>query len=511
MDERITHLEDLIGRTLVFGIPGPRLKTRDVELFRKTRAGGLILYRINFESPEQIRRLIGDLEEALGRRLLVAMDHEGGRVVMAGAGVTVFPDSMAFGRGGSARDTAAQGGIEARELRRLGIDVNFAPVVDVLTDEYSPNIGIRSYGDDPRRVAALAAARIRAMQAAGVSACAKHFPGLGPATLDPHLDLPVIEAGWGELRRRHLVPFEAAVRAGVDMVMSSHPLYPNLDPAGVPATFSRRIVTGVLRGELGFKGVAVSDDLEMGALRRFGGPGPSAVRAAQAGHDLILCCHQADSQLRIFRDLRDGYKSGELRLEDLEKSVERISALRAWKSPRFAPGAPHLEPGADALASRVARRAVTVAGLLRPLDERTSKVCIVFPRLSEPADKIFVEQDLLDEKAFLKKATAHTPVKKTLCIVPLNPGPSDVRRAVAAARAAHRTVFFCYEARLMPGCRRMLDALQRAAQDFVVVLLRSPYDRALVRPDVPTVTAFGYRRCQIEACLEKIFPAGPKR
>jgi hypothetical protein len=86
-----------------------------------------------------------------------------------------------------------------------------------------------------------------------------------------------------------------------------------------------------------------------------------------------------------------------------------------------------------------------------------------------------------------------------------------VRRAVAAARAAHRTVFFCYEARLMPGCRRMLDALQRAAQDFVVVLLRSPYDRALVRPDVPTVTAFGYRRCQIEACLEKIFPAGPKR
>jgi beta-N-acetylhexosaminidase len=510
MDERITHLEDLIGRTLVFGIPGPRLTVRDVKLFRETRAAGLILYRINYESPDQIRKLIGDLEEALGRRLLVTMDHEGGRVVMLGGGVTVFPDNLAFGHGGSPRDTAEQGRIEARELRRLGIDVNFAPVVDVLTDDYSPNIGIRSYGDDPRRVAALAAGRIKTMQAAGVSACAKHFPGLGPATLDPHLDLPVIRVGWGELRRRHLVPFETAVRAGVDMVMSSHPLYPNLDGTRVPATFSRRIVTGVLRGDLGFRGVAVSDDLEMGALRRFGGPGPSAVRAVQAGHDLILCCHRADFQRRIYRDLRDGYKTGALRLEDLEKSVERISALRAWKSPRFAPGTPAPEPGAEALARRVARRAVTVTGLLRPLDERKSKVCIVFPRLSEPADKIFVEEDLLDEKAFLKTATAHAPVNKDICIVPLNPKLLDVRRAVAAARAADRTVFFCYETRLMPGCRRMLDALQRASKNLVVVLLRSPYDRSFVRPGVPVVTAFGYRLCQIKACLEKIFPARPR-
>ena len=213
MNERISHLDDGIGRTLMFGIPGTRLRAADVKLFRDTRAGGLILYRINYESPGQIRRLIGDLEEALGRRLLTAMDHEGGRVIMAGGGVTVFPDSLAFGRGGTARDTAEQGRIEARELRRLGVDVNFAPVVDVLTDEYSPNIGIRSYGEDHARVAALAAARIKSMQASGVSACAKHFPGLGPATLDPHLALPVIKIARNELRRRHLVPFEAAVRA----------------------------------------------------------------------------------------------------------------------------------------------------------------------------------------------------------------------------------------------------------------------------------------------------------
>jgi beta-N-acetylhexosaminidase len=341
-------------------------------------------------------------------------------------------------------------------------------------------------------VAALAASRIKAMQSSGLSACAKHFPGLGPATLDPHLKLPVI--GFD---RRHLIPFEAAVRVGVDAIMSSHPLYPKLDPSRVPATFSRRIMTSLLRGELGFKGVAVSDDLEMGALRRFGGPGPSAVRASQAGHDLILCCHREEYQRQVFLNLREGYKSGVLRLEDLEKSVGRISALRVWKSTRFAPGAP--VPEGDALARTVAERAVTVTGPLVPFPG--AEICVVFPRLSEPAASIFVEKELLDEKAFLKEKTPGA----NSCIVPLNPGPSDVRRAVQAARAADRTVFFCYEARLMPGCRRLLAALQKSARNLVVALPRSPYARSLVRPALPPVTALVYRRCQIEACIKKVF------
>ena len=121
------------------------------------------------------------------------------------SGVTVFPDNLAFGAVGSSRGPRTQGSIEGRELRRLGIDVTFSPTVDVLTDAFSPNIGIRSYGRDPKLVARLASARIRAIQREGLSACAKHFPGLGPATLDPHLDLPTISVGWAELRRRRCV------------------------------------------------------------------------------------------------------------------------------------------------------------------------------------------------------------------------------------------------------------------------------------------------------------------
>jgi beta-N-acetylhexosaminidase len=229
----------LIGRTLVFGIPGPTVTDADKRLFRDTGAAGLILYRINYRSPAQIKKLIRDLEEAVERRLLVTVDHEGGRVVMFGGGVTVFPDNLAFGNAGRVDWARAEGRVEGRELRRLGIDVNFAPTVDVLTEAFSPNIGIRSYGRDPRAVGALAAARVRAMQAQGVSACAKHFPGLGPATRDPHLDLPVIDTGWTELRRRHLAPFRDTLRAGVDLVMTSHPLYPRLTggESGFPSPF----------------------------------------------------------------------------------------------------------------------------------------------------------------------------------------------------------------------------------------------------------------------------------
>src|SRR5438045_546821 len=172
-------LDGMVGRRLVFGLPGPEVTDADLRLLDDTGAGGIMLYRRNFESPDALSRMLGRLESALGRRLLVTTDHEGGRIIMLGAGVTIFPDNLAAATAGEVAFVGRQGIYEGRELRRLGVDVNFAPVLDVLTDRYSPNIGIRSYGKDPAVVAAYGVARIRGLQSAGVSACAKHFPGKG--------------------------------------------------------------------------------------------------------------------------------------------------------------------------------------------------------------------------------------------------------------------------------------------------------------------------------------------
>ena len=172
-------LETLVGEQLVFGLSGPKLSDTDIKLFRETRAGGLILYRRNFESPEQHTKLLTDLESALERRLLVATDHEGGRIVMLGQGTTIFPDNLAVGTAGDEAFPYRQGVLEARELRRLGVDLNFGPVLDVLTDRYSPNIGIRSYGKDPVVVTRYGLARIKGMQQGGIRRAPSIFPARG--------------------------------------------------------------------------------------------------------------------------------------------------------------------------------------------------------------------------------------------------------------------------------------------------------------------------------------------
>ncbi|MGH7392960.1 MAG: beta-N-acetylhexosaminidase, partial [Candidatus Rokuibacteriota bacterium] len=324
----MSDVADLVGERLMIGLPGPTLRDADVRLFRETRAAGLILYRRNFESPTGLITLLTSLEAALGRRLLVATDHEGGRIVMLGQGVTIFPDNLAVATAGEEAFAAREGLIEARELRRLGVDLNLGPCLDVLTERYSPNIGIRSYGKDPGIVSRYGVARIRGMARGGLSACAKHFPGKGHSPLDAHLKLPRIDSTWDEMRAVHLPPFVEALRAGVECVMTSHPVYPNLDPSGVPATFSRRIAHDCLRTELGFRGVIVSDDLEMGAVSETCPIGEAAVRTAAAGHDLFLVCHTEAAQRAAATALADAYRRGHLPRPELEAAAERVRGLR---------------------------------------------------------------------------------------------------------------------------------------------------------------------------------------
>src|SRR2546428_468748 len=281
---------------------------------------------------------------ASGPRAPVATEHEGGRVVMLGGATTIFPDNLAVGTAGEEAFAHRQGLVEARELRRLGVDLNLAPVLDVLTERYSPNIGIRSYGKDPAIVARYGAARIRGMRREGLSACAKHFPGKGHAPLDAHLALPAIESTWAEMHPTHLPPFLEAIASGVDCVMTSHPVYPNLDPTRVPATFSRLIVEDYLRGELGFRGAIVSDDLEMGAIVQSCPVGEAAVRAAQAGHDLLLVCHTEAAQRAAAAALFDAYRADRLPRRGLEAAAERMRRLREQRRSRPQGGPPGPRP-----------------------------------------------------------------------------------------------------------------------------------------------------------------------
>jgi beta-N-acetylhexosaminidase len=502
----VPDLEDLVGEQLMIGLPGPALRDEDVRLFRETRAGGLILYRRNFESPAQLRALLASLESALGRRLLVGTDHEGGRIVMLGGGTTIFPDNLAMGTAGEEAFAYRQGLVEARELRRLGVDVNLGPVLDVLTERYSPNIGIRSYGKDPKVVARYGIARIRGMQKGGLTACPKHFPGKGHSPLDAHLKLPTIDSSWAEMHATHLPPFLDAIAADVECVMTSHPVYPNLDATRVPATFSRLIVEEYLRGEVGFRGAIVSDDLEMGAVSEACPIGEAAVRTASAGHDLLLVCHTEAAQRAAAAALTGAYRSGALPRRSLEQAVERVRRLRELRRARFEAGPPEPEPDGAPLAWAIATRAVTRVAPGPPDFGRAlnGRVAVVFPRFSELAARITIEPEVADERGYVSRAFARAGIEPQTVVVSIEPGLAEVAAAAESAAAADATVLFLYDAHLYPSNRALLDAVTARARALAVVLLRDPYDAALLAPGVLGLTAYGWRKCQLDAVIARL-------
>lgn len=300
------------------------------------------LYGENVTGEESLRGLIGELRSA-GEDLLVALDEEGGDVTRIDypAG-SPEPGNALLGRMGEGATRASAARIGAR-LAALGVNLDLAPVVDVNSADDNPVIGVRSFGADPRSVAGHAAAWIESLQAAGVAACAKHFPGHGDTTLDSHVALPVVAADRATLHARELVPFAAAVTAGVAAVMTSHIVVPALDPA-VPATFSRTILRDLLRGELGFDGVVVSDALDMAGASAVTGIREAAVRALEAGCDL-LCLGPRTSgpaYAAIVEAIVAAVDEGRLDPVGLATSARRVATLAArypaGRGVRISPG-----------------------------------------------------------------------------------------------------------------------------------------------------------------------------
>lgn len=523
--------EELVGQKLVWGIEGTQATPEVVRHFQETHAGGLILFRRNIESADGVRRLITDLEHALGRRLLVMIDHEGGRVIHLGEGTTVFPDAQALGLSGKAEWARQQGEIEGLELRRLGMDLNLAPVLDVLGEAWNPAIGTRSYGKDPGLVAALGRARIVGMQSRGLSACAKHFPGLGAAEFDPHYELPVIRKSAKAIREEDLRPFLEAFSAvyddrfaaGVDCVMSSHPVYPELDSRKVPATFSRTIIHDWLRLDCGFKGLALTDDLKMGAIGKSVSLKEAGPLAAGAGHDLLLVCSDTHAQLEVFESLVWAHKKKELKTAELETSVERIQDLKKKRPERFegfsnqgtgTPGAgsPEFEKEGAGLARKIARSGVKILGggkgILPLSGARGLKpsLLVLFPNLGPMAQKFYVEPGELAAGEFLKQAFQQFKVPlQAVQLISLDPSIKERQEILEKAARSEGVLFFCADAHLFPGTKALLQSLPEKTGRLAVVLLREPHDFEWLRPGTACVTAHGFRLCQIEAALERLF------
>ena len=314
----------LVGQLFMVDFSGLEPSAEIERLIGEGAVGGVILFDKNIEEPRQVARLTNALQRLPGGSarppLLVAADQEGGPVVRLRG--TAFPSAMAFGAADDEALTARAAEITARELRAVGIHLNFAPALDVNTNPANPVIGVRSYGEDPALVARLGVAAITGMQAAGVLATAKHFPGHGDTALDSHLSLPIVHHSRDRLDAIDLLPFRAAVRAGVGAVLTAHVVYPALDPDR-PATLSPAVIA-LLRRELGFGGLVVSDSMQMRAIADRYRPGEAAVEAVRAGVDMLLALGATEAQWEALAAVRAAVDSGHIPAARVREAAERV-------------------------------------------------------------------------------------------------------------------------------------------------------------------------------------------
>jgi beta-N-acetylhexosaminidase len=289
--------------------------------------GGVILFRRNLQDVEQICRLTAGLHAAAASPLLVGVDQEGGRVTRLPSPFLAPPAAAILGAVNDERLTADLARAVGRELKVAGFTWNLAPVLDVHTNPANPVIGDRAFSSDPDRVARLGVAVIQGLTQAGILATAKHFPGHGETETDSHLTLPESPQSGARWRAVEFVPFRRAILAGVPLVMVAHLRCPALDPEA-PSSLSRAVITGILREELGYDGVVVSDDLEMAAIAARFNPGEAAVRFLEAGGDLILFCQDAARQRTAIAAVEAAVRTRRLPEARLLASLDRIAGLR---------------------------------------------------------------------------------------------------------------------------------------------------------------------------------------
>jgi beta-N-acetylhexosaminidase len=324
-------LAQKVGQLFMVGFERTAVTPELARWMARFHWGGLIVFGRNMVSPEQLATLLHDLQTAIQSHdrqpLLMAVDQEGGRVARLKTPFTNFSTAATVGWTGSDQLAAEVGSALAAELHAVGINMDMAPVLDVLTNPANTVIGDRAFGSDPHSVARLGAAFIRGLHTGGVLAVAKHFPGHGDTRLDSHVARPVSTRSRSQLESCELMPFREAIAAGVDAIMTAHVVYPAWD-AQLPATLSPTILTGVLRQEMGYTGVIVSDDLGMAAVAQALPWGEVPVRALQAGVDLLLICHDRQRQEEAYDAVVRAIQDGRLPEELIDRAVARVGALK---------------------------------------------------------------------------------------------------------------------------------------------------------------------------------------
>ncbi|HEX3550731.1 MAG TPA: beta-N-acetylhexosaminidase [Candidatus Elarobacter sp.] len=474
----LTDAHSLARGVLCVGFHGSTAAEAPLDELRALQPGGITLFARNAGTYEEVRALITALRATGDPPPLITVDQEGGRVERLRDGVAALPSAMAVGATGDVALARRLGALVGRDLARLGVSVDLAPVADLALHHDSRVIGTRAYGDDPERVAAFTGAFARGLEGAGAAAVLKHFPGHGSTGDDSHVGLPHVTVDEATLRARDLVPFARAIAAGdASIVLTAHVVVEALDPQR-PATLSRAILTGLLRGELGFEGVIATDCLEMDAIAAGIGTVEGAVASLAAGADLLLISHHLDLARAAADAIAAAVEDGRLPFARLHDAHARVRALRE----RLAAAPPAADEDDDENAPlEAAQRAVTsLAGDPRLRPGRAVTVISFEGTIADHAARSGAPARTYEAPS-LSGALRRRGWKSELMRVPLEPAAEDLELLLehVTALGDREFVVMTRDAHLAPAQQRAVARILDAAPDALVVSARTPFDARL--------------------------------
>ena len=324
-------LEEKIGQMVMVGIDGYTNDAHSTEMIENFHVGGFILFKNNIKNTEQAQSLINSLKDknssASSIPLFFSVDEEGGRVSRMPDEFVKLPSNKVIGSRNNPDFSFEIGKVIGKEIRSLGFNMDFAPVLDVNSNPKNPVIGDRSFGNSTQLVSLLGVKTMQGLGSQNIISVVKHFPGHGDTSVDSHVGLPVVNNDMERLKKLELVPFENAIKNNADVIMVAHILLPKID-AQNPASFSKAIITDLLRNDMNYNGLVITDDLTMGAITKNYKIEDASVKAVNAGSNIILVCHEYEKQVSVIKALKAAVENGEIPAEKVYDSVYKILMLK---------------------------------------------------------------------------------------------------------------------------------------------------------------------------------------
>mgnify|MGYP000870743181 FL=1 len=323
-------IDEKIGQLLIVGIDGYNIDEKTIKMIQKYHIGGFILFNRNIQDANQTISLINSLKETNESNdisLFISLDEEGGRVTRLPHEFIKTPSSKKIGKKDDEIFTYEIGKTIGRNVKSLGFNLDFAPVLDIFSNPNNTVIGDRAFGTNPKIVWKHGIQLMNGIKSENIIPVIKHFPGHGDTTVDSHEDLPFIDKNLGQIENFELIPFKKAIEKGAEVIMVSHIMLPNIDEAN-PATLSEKIINNILREELGFDGVIITDDMTMGAIVKNYDIGDASVKSLKAGSDIILVCHDYENYIKVINAIKDAVDNGEISLDCINQKVYRILKLK---------------------------------------------------------------------------------------------------------------------------------------------------------------------------------------